>query len=197
MRSSLVAHLRAATLASALAASGACALQPRPAAAVPAQSEASQRGQALRQQVIELLDRGAEPKQWAALGKEAVQLLQQIFCDPSTPPNRRAAALEALGRIGTEDAWGALVAIARDARLSPEDRGAAAEALARAGRQAAVADLAPLLEDANEQVRAIVARALSGIGGEDARAALEERVGHEESPQMRELFQHCLTKMQP
>lgn len=177
-----------------------CATPPRTPAeepSPPTQSRAAQAQSELRAKVEALLARGGSAQDFNALGKDGLRVLEQIFNDPATQPDRRGRALAAMGQLDQPEAAARLLAVLKDARVDPRYRAQAAAVLARRGAPELGAALKAALADPDPKVRGAVARALGDAGGDEIRAALEERLGEEEDPAVRELIQQALTRLQP
>ena len=177
-----------------------CATPPRTPAEEPApltQSRAAQAQSDVRARVESLLDRAAPAQDWKPLGPDALRVLEQLFNDPATQPERRARALAAMGLLDVPEAPARLAAIVQDKHLDPPSRAQAAAVLARRGGDAVAPALKAALSDPAPKVREAVARALSGVATDQTRLVLEERLSEEEDAAVREAIQQALTKQQP
>lgn len=191
------ALLAAATVAAPQASAQLSKKDPAPPLEIPAQSQAarSQAGQSA--QVLDLLDRDAPAADWQALGDGAVPALERVANGSAMSGERRRRAIVALGAVGTAAAIERLRGLALDPKGQPPYRAQAVAALAKLEGKAAVADLAPLLAKAQGELCTAVARALASLGGPDAKEALEGRLAREDRPEVRELLQKSLSRLQP
>lgn len=170
---------------------------PAPALEIPTQSKAALSQARQSGEVLELLDRDAAAADWRALGDGAVPELVRVANSSAMRGERRRRAVAALGAIGTPAALERLRALALDAKGPPAHRAQAVAALAKVQGKPAVADLAPLLAKAQGELCTAVAQALASLGGADAKQALEERLAREDRPELRELLQKSLSRLQP
>jgi hypothetical protein len=144
-----------------------------------------------------MLERNAAPAEWKALGQDGLVALEQIFNDPAVQPERRGRTLGAMGATELPEAGVKLAAVVKDTRVEPGYRAQAAAALARRGGEDVGPTLKEVLASPDPKVRDAVARALTSVGGEYVRTALEERLSEEEDPSVREALQQALTRIQP
>ena len=192
---------RALLAAAAIAAPEACAQLPKkdpaPPLQLPTQSEAARAQAGQSDDVLGLLDRDAPASEWRALGDAAVPALERVANSTAMRGERRQRAVAALGAIGTPAAIERLRAFALDAKGQPPYRAQAVAVLAKAQGTAAVVDLAPLLAEAKGELCTAVAQALASLGGPNAKEALEQRLAREDQPEVRELLQKSLSRLQP
>ncbi|HLL53746.1 MAG TPA: HEAT repeat domain-containing protein [Myxococcaceae bacterium] len=163
----------------------------------PTKSRAAQAQAPLRAKLEEMLDRSAPAAEWKTVGADGVAALEQIFNDPAVQPERRARALLALAATGLPEAVAKVAEVVKDTGVDARYRAQAAAALARHGGEDVGPTLKVGLGSPDPKVREAVARALSGVGGAQVRAALEERLAEEEDASVREVIQQTLTRLEP
>lgn len=144
-----------------------------------------------------MLQEEAPDDAWRALGDPAVIPLVQTANSAEVPMAQRRAAVHALGVLATSEATDAIRAVLEDRRAPEPLRSEAAEALARAEGQASLPQLLPLIAEGSAALCAAAAEALSKLGGEEVREALETRLEHEADPELRALLQRSLTRLHP
>jgi hypothetical protein len=168
--------------------------------AKPAGSTPSDPAQ-MRKKVEDLLS-GYEriPKQedWHRLGPDALAALEAIYRDPDALVSRRTRAVASMGQVENPKAEETLRSIIQDPKADVQYRSTAVLALSyRLGPSAAVPQVEPLLESKEPAMRDAATKALGQLGTAEARKSLEDRLGKEEDPAIREAIQQTLTKMQP
>jgi HEAT repeat protein len=129
------------------------------------------------------------------LGKGVFEALSSIAEDEGSPLEVRARALASLSylddpRVSTE------LVQALSGRNSLLTR-TALFGLARVKGVAAVPQIAPFLSDPNATVRLAAAEALGRIGGGSARLVLQQRLGGETDPSVRDALARALAKSNP
>ena len=176
-----------------------CATSAKPAAEEPARAApAPLDPQAVSERVDALLsasERAASDDEWQRLGPEGLSALERIYADPGSPLSRRARAVSAMGQIGTVPAQARLQAIVADEKAPL--RTTAVLALGRCAPERAVPQIAPLLESGDPLLRDAAAQALGRVSTPEARRALEDQLGKEQDPRVREAIQHSLTQQVP
>lgn len=163
----------------------------------PTQSAAAKAVRADVSLVRRMLREETPEESWRALGESAVIPLVQVANAAEVPMTQRRAAVHALGVLAIPDATGALRAILEDRRAPEPLRIEATEALARVEGQAALPQLLPLIAQGSAALCAAAADALSKLGGEEVREALETRLEHEVDPELRARLQRSLTRLHP
>ncbi len=197
-------HPLAIALSGLLVASSGCANQSSKAPAAdpkpPTQSPAAKSQEDLKARVEALLS-GYEfvpsEEHFKPLGPQALTVLEQIFNDPSALPTRRNNAVAAMALVDNPAAESKLRAIVTDPKIDLQLRSTAAMALAHRTGEKALPDLLPLLDAEEPRLRDAAARAVGSVGTPGAKKALEDRLGKEEDPSVREAIQQTLTKMEP
>ncbi|MGQ0507577.1 MAG: HEAT repeat domain-containing protein [Myxococcaceae bacterium] len=134
---------------------------------------------------------------WKRLGPNALQVLEQIYADPAVLPTRRTRAVASMAQVDNPAAAERLRSILKDTQADVQYRSTAAQALSARLGPDAVPDLNPSLSDKDARVREGGAKALSRVSGPEARQLLEDRLGNEEDPAVREIIQQSLTKSEP
>lgn len=170
--------------------------EPKPSTESPAAR--TQAG--LRDAVDALLsgyERVPTEEDWKRLGPDALGVLEQIYNDPAALPSRRTRAVASMAQVDNPEAVSRLKAIVGDSAADPQYRSTAALALAYRTGEKSLPEVQPLLDHQDPRLRDAAARALGRVGTEDARKFLEERLGKEEDPAVREAIQQSLTKMEP
>ncbi|HYI00718.1 HEAT repeat domain-containing protein [Hyalangium sp.] len=175
---------------------------PQAAPAEPAsQASSPQPSQALRTQVVSLLEQpDALPPygaRWQPLGPGALGVLQELASNPKIPAAQRARAVTSMAAVDHPQAADHLRVLLEDASTAPPLRASAVIALSlRAGTEA-IPTLLPFLQAPDDQVRIAAARALGRLGGAQVQQALEERLPFEREPLVREALQQGLTFLVP
>lgn len=157
--------------------------------------------QALRTEVLSLLERpDAFPPyetRWKPLGPAALDILEELASNPKAPAPQRVRAVTSMAAVDHPQTADHLHTLLKDARTQPPLRASAATALSLRAGSEAIPTLLPFLQDREELVRAAVARALGRLGGSRALQALEERIPSEQDPLVREALQQGLTFIEP
>ena len=138
-----------------------------PEAASKAQRGAGQPAGDLRERVetfLATIDTAVTERQWRELGPDAAALLMEIASARDQLPTRRARAVEALGMRQDAGAARLVSGLVTAASAPRAVRLAAVRAVPRLSRASAQVTLAPLLQDADVQVRAATAGALATLG---------------------------------
>lgn len=172
---------------------------PEPVRTPDAGTTAPQPGASLRASVHALLDSGDPSEReeaWRALGPDALDALVRIATEPRSALRTRERAVDAMPLLQSPDAGVALRKLLETPRFPAPVRAAAAVALGRHDGRGAVQALRPLLYERVTSVRDAAARALATVGGEEARAALEEALAETTDRNAREVFQRQLSRMQ-
>ena len=166
----------------------------------PPSSNTVKSQQATKEKVEALLagyERVPTAEDFKVLGPEALTVLEQIYNDASQLPTKRTRAVASMALADSPDAEKKLRDIVIDSKVDSQYRSTAALALAHRAGERALTDLAPLLESKEPRLRDAAARAIGSVGSVDARKSLEERLGKETDPSVREAIQQTLTKMEP
>lgn len=154
----------------------------------------------LRQRVEALLsgyERIPTEEDFRPLGPGALVVLEQIFLDPARLPTQRTRAVASMALVESPQAEQKLKEILSDPKIDVQYRSTAVLALAHRSGAGALGELRPLLEDKDASLRHAAARALGRVGTLQARRSLEERLGKEPDPAVREAIQQSLTKTEP
>ncbi|WP_224245291.1 HEAT repeat domain-containing protein [Hyalangium gracile] len=153
--------------------------------------------QALRAEVVSLLERpDAFPPyeaRWKPLGPAALGVLEELASNPKAPPPQRTHAVTSMAAVDHPQATDHLRSLLQDTQTEPPLRASAATALSLRVGSEAIPALLPLLQDRDGHVRKAVARALGRLGGPQVQQALEERLPEEQDPLVREALQQALT----
>jgi HEAT repeat protein len=169
--------------------------------AAPAEPAPPPASQALREQVLSLIEQpDAFPPyeaRWRPLGPSALGVLEELAANPKLPPAQRARAVSSMAAVDDPQAAGYLRTLLANTHTQPPLRAHAATALSLRAGSEAVPTLLPFLQDRDENVRMAIARALGRLGGAQAQQALEERLSLEDSPLVREALQQGLTFSEP
>ncbi|HBQ12765.1 MAG: HEAT repeat domain-containing protein [Sandaracinaceae bacterium] len=126
---------------------------------------------------------------WQRLGDGALPVLIDLYADGDEAPYVRLRAVDAVAAFPRTATRTFLLAVAQAEGQSDLFVRQAVLALARGFGRAALSDLRPFLAHDEAVVREAAARALGGIGGDEATAALRARLEVERDRVVREALQ--------